>query len=208
MSYLYKIISTKSLPHLYELIPPLQRSHRNTGFFKTWRCRTELFRNSFLPFIVNEWNKLDSDIQNSDSYGIFRKKLLAFIRPVGNSMYGIYDPFGVKLFNRLRLGFRHLPEHKFRHNFADTVNLLCSCTLETENTEHFFLRCQSNLSAGLTIINKLSNISNVINSLNSTDFFRVILYGDKNFDNVTNLKIITTTIKFIKTTKSFEEALL
>ena len=32
-------------------------------------------------------------------------------------------------------------------------------------------------------------------------------YGDKNFDNVTNFKIITATIKFIKTTKGFEEAL-
>ena len=28
------------------------------------------------------------------------------------------------------------------------------------------------------------------------------------FDNVTNFKIITATIKFIKTTKRFEEALL
>ena len=27
MSYLYKIISTKLPPYLYELIPPLQRSH-------------------------------------------------------------------------------------------------------------------------------------------------------------------------------------
>ena len=128
---------------------------------------------------------------------MLRKKLLAFIRPVGNSMYGIYDPFGVKLINILRLGFSHLREHKFRHNFADTMNPLCSCTLETENTEHFFLRCQSNLSARTTLIN----------SLNSTDLIRVILYGDKNFDNVTTFKIITATIKFIKTTKRFEEAL-
>ena len=29
----------------------------------------------------------------------------------------------------------------------------------------------------------------------------------KNFDNVTNFKIIAATIKFIKTTKRFEEAL-
>ena len=36
-------------------------------------------------------------IRNSDSYAIFLKKLLAFIRPVGNSIYGIYDPFGVRL---------------------------------------------------------------------------------------------------------------
>ena len=94
MSYLYKIISTKSPPYLHELIPPLQRSHRYSGCFKTLCCRTELFRNSFLPFTVNEWNKLDSDIKNSDSYVIFRKNLLAFIRPVSTSMYGIYDPIG------------------------------------------------------------------------------------------------------------------
>ena len=60
------------------------------------------------------------------------KKLLSFIRFVGDSMYDIYDPLGVKLINRLRLGFSHLRERKFRHNFADTMNPLCSCNLETE----------------------------------------------------------------------------
>ena len=53
-------------------------------------------------------------------------------------------------------------------------------------------------------MNELNNISNAISSLNSTDTLRVILYGDKNF--VTNFKIITATIKFIKTTKRFEGA--
>ena len=52
-------------------------------------------------------------------------------------------------------------------------------------------------------MNELNNISNAINYLSSTDFIRVILYGDKNFDNV----MITATIKFIKATKCFEEAL-
>ena len=125
MFYLYKIISTKSPPYLCELIPPLQRSYRYPGYFKTFRCRTELFRNFFLAFNVNEWNKRGSDIKNGDSYAILRKFFLAFRRPVGNSMYGTYDPFGVILINRSRLGFSHLREHKFRDNFADTVNSLC-----------------------------------------------------------------------------------
>ena len=50
-------------------------------------------------------------------------------------MYGIYDPFGVKLINRLRLRFSNLREHKFGHNFADTVNPLCSCTQNTLKTQ-------------------------------------------------------------------------
>ena len=104
------------------------------------------------------------------------------------------------------MGFSHLREHKFRHDFVDTVSPLCSCTLETKNIKNFFLRCQNNLSVRLTLMNELNNISNAINYLNSTDFNRVILYGDTNF-HVTDFKIITATIKFIKTTKSFEEVL-
>ena len=64
MSYLYNVISTKLPPYLYELIPPLQRSHRYLGWFQIFRCRTTLFQNSFLPFSIIEWNKLDSDIKN------------------------------------------------------------------------------------------------------------------------------------------------
>ena len=56
-------------------------------------------------------------------------------------------------------------------------------------------------------MNAINNISNAINSSNSTIFIRVVFYGDKNFDNVTNFKMITATIKFIKTTKRFQETL-
>ena len=44
--------------------------------------------------------------------------------------------------NRLRVDVIHVNEYKLRHNFANTLNLLCSCFLETESTAHFFLRCQ------------------------------------------------------------------
>ena len=57
-------------------------------------------------------------------------------------------------------------------------------------------------------MDELSNISNDVNPLNSSDFIRVISYGDKNFDNVSNFKIKTATIKFIKTATRFEVALL
>ena len=62
------------------------------------------------------------------------------------------------------------------------------------------------LFACTTLMNELSNVINAIYSLNLTDVIGVILYGDNCFDNVTNFKIITAAIKFIKTTKRFEEA--
>ena len=122
---------------------------------------------------------MDSDIENIDSHSMFRKKLLTFIRPLGNVTYEIYDPLDVRLINRLCLGFGHLKQHKFRHNFADTLNLLCSCSLESEDAENYFLRCQNNLSFCPTFMNDLNNINTTIASLNSNDLLRVILYGDE-----------------------------
>ena len=144
MSYLYKIISTKLPPYLYELIPLLQKSYRYLGRFQTLHCRTTLFQNSFWQFTISESNKLDTDIKNIDSLAMFHEKLLTFMRPLENYTYGIYDPLGVRLLNRLRLGFSHLREHKFRHNFTNTLNPLCSCSLEMEDTDHYFLRYQNN----------------------------------------------------------------
>ena len=96
ISYFYKIISTKLPPYLYELIPPLQRSHRYPGCFQILGCRTTLSQYLFLPFTITEWNKLDTDIDNIDSHAMFCKKLLTFIRPLENDAHGIYDPLGVR----------------------------------------------------------------------------------------------------------------
>ena len=57
------------------------------------------------------------------------------------SLFSIHDPTSVKLLTRLRLKFSHLNEHKFRHNFKDTVVAMCDSGTETETTEYFFLTC-------------------------------------------------------------------
>ena len=51
--------------------------------------------------------KYAKNIKNIDSQTMLRKKLLTFIRSLENDTYGIYDPFGVRLLNRLRFGFNH-----------------------------------------------------------------------------------------------------
>ena len=103
LCYLYKIVSTKQPAYLYDLIPPFQRSTRNRGCIYEPFCRTISFKNSFLPYAIKEWNKLDPEIRNTETYASFRKMLLNFIRPTGNSTFKIYDPLGIKLLTRLGL---------------------------------------------------------------------------------------------------------
>ena len=138
MSYLYKIISRNLPPYLFEFLP--YKGHIDTlVIFKLSIVGLYFSKFVFITCHITEWNKLDSNIKNIDSHVMFLKKLLAFIRPLGNDTCGIYDPLGIRLLNRLRLGFSHLREHRFKHNFADTLNPLCSCSLENDNTEHYFL---------------------------------------------------------------------
>ena len=55
-----------------------------------------------------------------------------------NSIYNIHNPFGVKYLTRSRIRFSHLKEHKFKHNFQDSIDPMCSCNSGIETTIHFF----------------------------------------------------------------------
>ena len=67
---------------------------------------------------------------------IFKYRPLSFICPLESNVYNIFDPIGLKFLTRLRLGFSHLNEHRFRHSFQDCMNPLSSCSLEIEDTSH------------------------------------------------------------------------
>ena len=205
---LYKIMSSKRPSYLYDILPLLQRSQQNQGFFQPLLCRTEIFKNSFLPYTINEWNKIDPYIRKIDSYVGFRKKLLSFIKPTENKTFSIYDPFGIKLLNRLRVDFSHLNEHKFRHNFTDTLNPLCSCSLETETTAHFFLRCRNYTDVRLTLLKELYRIDNSITLRQPNELLRIILYGDSKFKDNVNKQILIATIQFIKNSNRFNQSLI
>ena len=128
-----------------------------------------------------KWNKLYPGICSSGSYIIFRKLLLKFIRPGANKNYNNNKTLGIKLSTRLYLGFSHLWEQKFRHNFKATLNSLCSCGTEAESTSHFFLCCPffNNLRENLT--DNLRNIDRDLSSFSDVNLANVMIKQTKSF---------------------------
>ena len=111
------------------------------------------FKNHFFPSTIIEWNNLDSDIRNSESLLIFKKHILAFLRPAANSNFHCHSPNGLKLIARLTLSLSHPRFHKFKH----TLNPVCSCgTVET--TIHYLLHCPNFSNERLTLFSKLQSI--------------------------------------------------
>ena len=139
------------------------------------------------------------------------QKMVLNSRPTGNSTYKIYDLLGIKLLIklwlliRLWLGFSHILKHKLKTKlcwltksiiflfFGSWVYTLLFSMLPIYTTLHG------------THVTEL-NSSNVIMYLNENNLLHVIMYSNKNFDNNTNIRIRTVTIKF-KDCERFDQLL-
>ena len=154
----------------------------------------------FFPSKLKDWFNLDASIRNSESIAIFKSRLLSLIRPSQSNVYNIFDPIGLKLLTRLRLGFSHLNEHKFRHNFQDCLNPLCLCSLEIEHCQHFF-------EHRINLINSVRSVSENFESFSDNDKRDILLYGDPRFDTNKNKLILESTITYIKNTDRFSGSL-
>ena len=105
---LYVVFPTSQPSYIYDLLPSVRSSRRQVNSFNMVSCKSEYFKNSFIPNVINEWNKLDTDIRSSTSYNLFCNTLLKFTRPVQRKIFNINDSVGIKLLTRLRLDFSHL----------------------------------------------------------------------------------------------------
>ena len=155
-------------------------------------------QNSFFPCVIGKWNKLNPEIRRSDSYNIFRKSISNFIRLSASKIYNINDTIGIKLITRLRLGISHLREHKFKHNFEDTLNPLYSCSIEVESTTHYFLRCHIFDALLATLMNDLRNVDSGLSTLRTENFTNILLQSNQIYDDKTNQKILMLAIRYIK----------
>ena len=177
----------------------------------TFLCQvlnTIFFQNSYFPLAIKEWNKLDIDIRKSDSISIFKKRILSFIRPLPNKVSNSHNPQGLKLLTRLRLGLSHLRYHKFKHNFLDTINPLCSCGSDIETALHFLLYCPNFMQCRNTLLSEISEINSELITRNDLALIETLLFGDNSFSQYDNSRILDATIAFIVTSKRLDDHLL
>ena len=127
---LHIIVAT--LPLEYQ---KMGKQNFNSGaiYIPSYNYRREHF--NFFPSYLRS----GSTLIRVNSINTFKQKLLPFIRLLENSFSNIFDPEALKLLLCLRLGFSHLNEHRFWHNFQECLNALCTFSIETENTPHYFL---------------------------------------------------------------------
>ena len=151
--------NNKTPLYLKTLLPKSTTPSYNLRISKSFifpNPRTDRFKASFFPFCATSWDQIDPNIHNAPSLMSFKHSLLQFIRPTPSPVYHVHHPRGLKLLTRLSLRFSHLREHKFRHNFHDTIKPFCLCTTnDIETNEHFLLHCPNYSTQRLILFDNL-----------------------------------------------------
>ena len=98
----------------------------------------------------------------------------------------------------------HLHQHKFKHNFQDCLNPICSCGLDIESTSHFHLHCPKFNDERYTLLSTLNNIDRKLLELTKSSLPQTLLLGNTLFDQGKNTRILNATIEYIL----FEESLI
>ena len=205
----YKIHNDLTPSYLKEPIPQPRRllyGQRRENVLHEIPCRTLKFYNSFYPDSVRSWNNIGFELRNCETLSKFKLKLLSLIRPPKKTIFGIHDPFGIKILFQLRLGLSSLKSHKKRHKFLDTPSEICECGNGNENTIHFFTKCARYATNRTNLLRSTSNIliQNDMIALSPAELTKLYLYGHTNLSKYLNCLILQASIKYIHDTERFK----
>ena len=107
----------------------------------------------------------------------------------------------------MRVGLSHLREHKFKHSFQNTLNLISNCGEDIETTSHYLLHYPDYLGERKTLLNTISCIVPNIFDFNNDQLTEILLYGKEDLDTINNTRILDAIINYLIETKGFNAQL-
>ena len=184
---LFKIKSSGLTKYLLDLIPQENQPHNTCSgaIISIFSWRIDLRKHSVFHFAINEWNKPNFKTCNTESLVSFRKTLSRIGQPLLKSVFNVYNPTGLKLLTRLRLGLSNFDSHRFPDNFSNCVNPLCFCSMFLQFgiriLATLFLHCQFFTNIRSTLLEELAKIDLNILNLCYNSIVDVLLYGSSKY---------------------------
>ena len=189
----YKILKSNSPQYLFKLLTENVLMLKEMLTLFLFNIKHNFYKYSSFPSSIIEWSNLDPKVCNSKNFGIFKNNSLKFIRPKPNRLFNCCNLKRIRLITWLRLGLSHLREHKFKYNFQNCLNTLCSCGSSIESTSHFLLHCPIFHDNRHTHLSTLNNIdSKILESTTDSYLTQTLLFGCTSFDSETNTLVSET----------------
>ena len=206
---IYETLASRTPRYLYKILKEQQFDPFFRDFGKkkliTIPCKKILFRTTFFPSTILDWNKLDLKIKAVQSKNIFKKRLLAMMRPKKRPFFGLNNN-RIRLITMLRMDLSPLRAHKFKYGFSGISSEFCTLCKKKEDTEHYLLHCKS-YALSRTIL--LQNVSTVlgydVSSIPKKKMVSIFLYGKEGIPDTKNLLILNYVADYIEKSKRLEK---
>jgi hypothetical protein len=199
----HKMINKTAPSYLCELVPPKVGDQsryrvRNADNYIKSNCRTELYRSSFLPDVINSWNSLPPYLREIESYSQF-KRSLEKNKPVPKLLYYEGNRFESIMHARMRMQCSKLKDHLYRLHVVDDAKCLCQTTNETNN--HFLLKCPLYRNQREQLITGITTELHVHESSISVE---LLLCGSNDHNEEFNTKLFKHVHKYLVDTQRFD----
>ena len=157
-----------------------------------------MYRQSFLPSAVKEWNKLSLDIRQSISVNSLKNKLNTMKRlNKPPAYYNLGSRQGQIYHARLRMQSSDLNYHKVKRHISE--NMTCACGATREDPKHYLLSCPKYRNER----SKLTQILDNIEIPPESEMVNNLLYGNPSLSLKDNETLFEAVIDFIVSSKRF-----
>ena len=200
--------------YLYDVVPAnvivaSGRSLRNAQNIRLLKYRTNRFGDSFLPSVIRQWNQLPIDIRNIETLPKFKSTLKKTLLSVDYvpPYFSHGDRFANICHTQLRLSHSRLNSHLFRVNIVPSA--ACTCGTPSETTEHYLLYCPLYAAPRIQLLYGIRDIvapgvhPNLLTHLDSLYLVDLLLNGNPELGNDTNLLIFSCVQRFIVQSRRF-----
>ena len=144
---------------------PRQQNYnlRNELNIPTILATNNLYKNSFLPSTISQWNKLSNDIKLSTSPNSLKWALNKSLNPNKKppNYFNTGSRKGQILLARLRMETSNLNDHMVKRYLQD--NPSCDCGAQAETPSHYLLSCPKFTIERTIMLNNLPNTTLPIN---------------------------------------------
>ena len=201
MCFMYKCSNNLVPNYISDIVPPLvgevtNYPLRNRNNISSIYTRTDISKKSCIPSSVSDWNNLNRDLRDVDTFNSFRNTLKDNI--LCNTKVPSYFLKGQRrlavLHARIRNNCSDLKSDLVKNHLTNSHS--CSCGNINENATHFFFECENHSASRLEMFRKTRKFHPL--SLNTLLFGKTTLSDDDNF------LLFQAVQQYIKDTRRFE----
>ena len=166
------------------------------------RWRTQRYKNYFYSDAVSSYIYIGPDLRQTDKLSAFKSVLKGMIVPEEKSIFKIHNK-NLSYLYQLRVGLSPLRAHKFRHNFLDTPDDLCTSESGIESTTHFLLKCPLFDDHRESLMDIVDPFVSILPNVSDSSVTNILLYGSRALNPTQNKEILNATLEYVQNTGRF-----